>query len=84
MRVSSLFILFIFLLSSVLSDVVVYDGTTGNLASGWQDFSWATHNLKDTSNHIAGHTYVFLIYFYYVFFVIPFYFSCKIVIMYEN
>ena len=64
MRVSSLFILFIFLLCSALGDVVVYDGTTGTLASGWNDNSWATHNLKDTHNHRTGHPYVLLCFYY--------------------
>jgi hypothetical protein len=44
--------------------LTVYDGTTGTLASGWMDYSWATHSLTSTDTANAGDTYVFFSFFF--------------------
>jgi hypothetical protein len=50
-----LFLVFIgVVLHAVHADLLVYSGTTGHLASGWLDFSWATHSLTDTTSVKPG------------------------------
>jgi hypothetical protein len=55
---NSSILLLLLVVGWVNADLLVYSGATGTLASGWNDFSWATHSLTSTASVKSGDTYV--------------------------